>query len=151
MNVALLQLSKNSDVCCVPIVRMVARDTWFWETHLAIGNPRDFDRRCMCNIDFMKRAVITELGYKSEILYLPYFGYFIYLFLSFPFPSLPFYPYLYITMRVLLTTTLATLLSMVVAAGNDAAATDDNPYKVLELVDGSNFCTFLPPKDSTDR
>lgn len=72
---------------------MVARDTWFWETHLAIGNPRDFDRRCMCNIDFMKRAVITELGYKSEILYLSYFGYFhsyIPLFsshFSLPFPS----------------------------------------------------------------
>lgn len=138
---------------------MVARDTWFWETHLAIGNPRDFDRRCMCNIDFMKRAVITELGYKSEILYLSYFGYFysyIPLFsfsLSFlPFPSLPFYPYLYIKMRVLLATTFATLLSMVVAAGSsDATAGDDNPYKVIELVDGSNFCTFLPPTDSTDR
>ncbi|KAI7881486.1 hypothetical protein K492DRAFT_146118 [Lichtheimia hyalospora FSU 10163] len=54
-------------------------------------------------------------------------------------------------MRVLFATTFATLLSMVVAAGTSDAATDDNPYKVIELVDGSNFCTFLPPTDSTDR
>ncbi|KAI9277291.1 hypothetical protein BDA99DRAFT_475296 [Phascolomyces articulosus] len=49
---------------------------------------------------------------------------------------------------------LAAVAFALVATSSTHAQTvniPDNPYKTLEIKDAQNFCTFLPPADSTDR